>query len=199
MNKSQLKIFILPFATIVLLIVWLSVLYLPVIRNKKELEKKWELLQNQIRSEVPEARLESMKTFVDSLFAYIDVREEHFYPVERLLDLGRSIEQIGKQYGLTLVSVSPDYESLSLIQKAEEGVTELPLTLEFTGSFNQFAKFVESVPDFPYVIRVNEVFLDRESKDSLVLTVIIKGVIVLRKESADEDAVKNKEEVHNKA
>jgi Tfp pilus assembly protein PilO len=199
MNKSQLKIFILPFATIVLLIVWLSVLYLPVIRNKKELEKKWELLQNQIRSEVPEARLETMKTFVDSLFAYIDVREEHFYPVEKLLDLGRSIEQIGKQYGLTLVSVSPDYESLSLIQKAEEGVTELPLTLEFNGSFNQFAKFVESVPDFPYVIRVNEVFLDRESEDPHVLTMIIKGVIVLRKESTDEDAVRNKEEVHNKA
>ena len=198
MNKSQLKIFILPFATIVLLIVWLSALYLPVIRNKKELEKKWELLQNQIKNEVPEARLETMKTFVDSLFAYLDVREEHFYPVEKLLDLGRSIEQIGKEYGLTLISVSPGYESLALIQKAEEGVTELPLTLKFTGSFIQFAKFVESVPDFPYVVRVNEVFLDRE-EDQVALTVIIKGVIVLRKESVDENAVKNKEEVHNKA
>lgn len=198
MNKSQLKIFILPFATVVLIIVWLSVLYLPVIRNKKELENKWELLQNQIRSEVPEARLETMKTFVDSLFAYIDVREGHFYPVEKLLDLGRSIEQIGKQYGLKLISVSPDYESLALIQKTEEGVTELPLTLEFTGSFIQFAKFVESVPDFPYVIRVNEVFLEKESEDKPALNVIIKGVIVLRKESADEDAVKNKEELNNR-
>ena len=198
MNKSQLTIFILPVATIILFIVWLSALYLPVTRDKKELEKKWELLQNQIRNEVPEARLETMKTFVDSLFAYIDVSEEHFYPVEKLLDLGRSIEHIGKQYGLTLISVSPGYESLALIQKAEEGVTELPLTLEFTGSFIQFAKFVESVPDFPYVIRVNEVFLENESEDQLALTVIIKGVIVLRKESVSEDAIKIKEEVHNK-
>ena len=198
MNKYQLKIFILPLATLVLFIVWLSVLYLPVTRDKKELEKKWGLLQNQIRSEVPESRLGTMKTFVDSLFAYIDVREEHFYPVEKLLDLGRAIEQIGKQYGLTLISVSPGYESLSLIQKAEEGVTELPLTLEFTGSFIQFAKFVESVPDFPYVIRVNEVFLEKESEDQLALTLNIKGVIVLRKESVTEDAIKVKKEVHNR-
>jgi Tfp pilus assembly protein PilO len=198
MNKSQLKIFVLPLATIILFFVWLGVFYTPVTRDKKQLEKKWELLQNQIKSEVPESRLESMKTFVDSLFAYIDVREEHFYPVENLLDLGRSIDKIGKQYGLTLISISPGYESLALIQKADEGVTELPLTLEFSGSFIQFAKFIESVPDFPYVMRINEVSLYKESEEQPTLTANAKGVIVLRKESINEDAIKNKKEIHNK-
>jgi len=198
MNKSQLKIFVLPLATIIHFFVWLGVFYMPVTRDKKQLEKKWELLQNQIKSEVPESRLESMKTFVDSLFAYIDVREEHFYPVENLLDLGRSIDKIGKQYGLTLISISPGYESLALIQKADEGVIELPLTLEFSGSFIQFAKFIESVPDFPYVMRINEVSLYKESEEQLTLTANAKGVIVLRKESINEDAIKNKKEIHNK-
>jgi Tfp pilus assembly protein PilO len=197
MNKTQLKIFILPLATIVLFVVWLSVFYLPVIKQKKSLEKKWELLQEQIRDEVPELKLQTMKTFVDSLFVYLDVREERFYPAEKLLDLGRAIEQIGKQYELKLISVSPDYESLSLIKDTEEGISELPLTLEFTGSFTKFASFIESIPDFPFVIRANEIFLVLESEGQLEIT--IKGIIVLRKGSVDEKAIKNKEEVKSQA
>ena len=197
MNKTQIKVFILPLMTIIFFIVWLGAFYLPVTREKKLLEKKWELLQEQIKAEVPEVHLQSMKTFVDSLFAYIDVREEKFYPAERLLDLGRAIDQIGKQYELILISVSPDYESLTLIRETEEGVSELPLTLEFTGSFMNLANFIESVRDFPFVIRVNEVFLIKESESQLDIT--IKGVIVLRKGSVSEDTIENEEDVKTQA
>jgi Tfp pilus assembly protein PilO len=113
------------------------------------------------------------------------------------LDLGRIVDRLGKQYGIRLVAISPNYGSLSQISQSTEDVNELPITLEFKGRFSGVSRFLDNIHELPYVLRINETVIEKAEEGGSLLKIEFRGVIVLRKERADDYAL-TKDNVTNR-
>ena len=183
MNKT---IIIIPSFIIGLLFVWIILVYLPVSKNKGELKKQLTKFEEMERTNIAESKVREMKSIVDSLYTFIDEEMNHIYSEEHLLDLGKAVESIGKQYNLQLLSIVPVYDSLALLSEETSKISELPISIEFQGGFTQLTQFLDGIPEFPFVLRINEVFIEKKGQESSDLTILLRGVIVLKKERTDE-------------
>lgn len=184
------KTILLPSLAFLLLAGWFVVIYLPVQREMGDLKKRLTALTERARNEIPEVQVRSMKVVVDSLSSKLKEGLNRVYPQEKLLDLGRQIESIGGRYGLRLSSIAPDYQSLSQLKEGGKEILELPMTMEFEGEFLRFARFLDGIPEFPFVMRINEVLFEKKTEESSVLKIQLRGVIVLRKERVHEENIK---------
>jgi len=185
------KIVLILSLVFVLLVGWIAVVYIPVDRETGVLKKRLETLEEKERDKIPEEKVRMLEDEVDSLSSDLDNKMKRFYPEARLLDLGRTIQSTGKRYGLSLISVKLDYGSLALLKDSEQ-ISELPMTMEFKGTFNQLGKFLDDIHKFPFVMRVDEVLLEKEKRRGSNLNIKLQGVIVLRKERNHEITTKRK-------
>ncbi len=183
MNKT---IIIIPSFIIGLIFVWIILVYLPISKGKDELKKQLTTLEEKERNNISETKVNEMKNLVDSLGMSIDEGMKHIYSEERLLDLGKAVDSIGKQYDLQLLSIAPVYDSLALLIKETSLLSELPMLIEFKGGFNHFTQFLDGIPEFPFVLRINEVLIEKKDQESSDLNILLRGVIVLKKERMDE-------------
>lgn len=182
MDNSDKKLIMIPLLVVILIAVWLAMAYLPVNRETGVLKERLAVLQEKTKQQVPAWKIRMMKIVVDSLFKELNERERRLYPEDKLLDLGREIERIGKRYGLRLVSIKPDYESLSLLVGKNEDVSELPMTTEFKGAFQEFTRFMDAIPEFPFALKIKGLSLLKESQNHSELKIQLQGAIILRKE-----------------
>ena len=166
-------------------------IYLPGKKEINQLQGELDRLLQKGNEQITEGRMQVMKGIVDSLDKDLDDGMNRIYPEEKLLDLGRAIENIAKKYNLKLVSVSPNYSSLSLFQQEQTELSELPMMMEFSGKFKHMTRFLDNIPNFPFVLRVNEMKIENKEQSSAGLTFELRGVIVLRKERSDERIVDN--------
>ena len=178
MNK---RLIILISIIIILVIGWVVMVYVPATRDLGELSKKLAALEEKERKMIPYHQIRMIQADVDSLTENLDDRMERFYPEGKLLDLGRTIESIGKQYSLRLVSITPDYESLPLFVENNKEISELPLTIEFKGNFEQLTKFLDCIHEFPFVMRFHEMIYEKENTDQKELNITLRGVVALRR------------------
>lgn len=185
MNK---KLIVMSSVIVGLLVVWLVFVYLPIHREMGDLEEKLESFEEMEKFRISTNQLQYLRTVLDSLYIWVDESMERIYPENQLLDLGRVIENIGKEYGLKLVSIVPDYESLSLFTDQNGEIVELPVMMQFGGRFQQLTQFLDHTDALPYVLRINEVIIENhsESQYSSELDITLRGVIVLKKERTDE-------------
>ncbi len=185
MNK---KLFLMPGLMILILVVWIIVVYLPTNREMGALKDRLVSLNAMEQQRISENQVRHLRTILDSLYMWVDESMERIYPEEQLLDLGRVIENIGKEYGLELISIVPDYESLSLFIEQSGEIVELPVMMQFGGRFEQLAQFLDHSNALPYVLRINEVIIENnsESQYSSELDITMRGVIVLKKERMDQ-------------
>ena len=164
----------------ILLLGWVVMVHIPASRDLKQLNQQLAALEEKERQRVPEHRIQAIRTQVDSLSVNVDERMERFYPEEQLLDLGRTIESVGKQYSLRLVSITPDYESLPLFVENNKEISELPLSIEFKGHFEQLTQFLDAIPEFPFVMRFREMVYEKENSSKKELYITLKGVGFVR-------------------
>lgn len=190
MNK---KFVLMPSLGVLLFVGWFMTFHKPVRREMGILGEQLTELEEKEKQIVSEAEVRAIRSEVDSLFSKLDEGMGRIYPEKQLLDLGRAVENIGKRFGLKLISIVPDYESLSLFIEDKGEISELPVTMVFEGSFQEFTQFLDGISEFPLVIRVNEVTLEKENQDSTELNIQMRGVIVLRKEGTYEDTSKRKD------
>ena len=73
----------------------------------------------------------------------------------------------------------------------QKAFCELPITTEFRGTFQEFTRFMDGLPDFPFALRVHGVSLLKESQSRTELKIELQGVIVLRKEETLERSNEN--------
>lgn len=192
------KILLIPSLVLLSLVLWLVLFYLPLHHNASVLKKRLTTLEEKERSQISQKEIQKLENVVDSLSSNITKQMEKIYPEEKLLDLGRAMETIGKKYNLNLISITPDLTSLSAIWEATNEISELPISIEFQGQFMQVAQFLDGIPEFPFLLQVKEISLKREEKEGRSLIILIRGAIVLRKERLDESTVK-REIIANKA
>ena len=175
------KRIIFPASFIVVLVVgWIVMVYMPASKELGKLNQRLNDLKEKERQIIPDDTIEAMRVVVDSLATHLDASLERFYPEEQLIDLGKAIERIGKEYSLQLVNITPDYESLPLFQGNPKEISELPVTVDFTGGFPDLTRFLDTMSNFPFVMRFDEMTLSKEGSLSRELSISLKGVVVFR-------------------
>lgn len=195
MDKKQI---FLPTFLVGLLSAWLVFAFLPVRRETVALKERLRELEDRERKEIPEAQVDLMEAVVDSLALKYDISMDRIYPEKKLLDLGPDVEAVGKKYGLRLISIAPDYESLSSFAESQGEISELPVRIHFQGSFRGFAGFLDKLPQFPFAMRVHQAVLHKEEEDGSAINIQLQGVVILRKERVRDDVL-NQKKVMNQA
>ena len=176
---------------VILVAGWIMGIYFPDQKEIGELESRLNTLVQKGKEHITEGRVQVMMQIVDSLAKNLNAGMNRIYPEEKLLDLGRAVDQIAREYRLILVSITPDYASLSLFKENQEEISELPMMMEFNGSFQNMTRFLDNMSTFPFVLRVNEVTIQKKEQNSSGLKIDLRGVIVLRKERSNERIVDN--------
>lgn len=178
MNKKTI-IIISGFFLIV--IAWILLILMPYLTDKKGLELKIEDLEKRRSERISEEQLNTVENEIDSINAVFDVVTSKLLPEDRLLNLGRQMERIGKLYGLKMISINPEYENLNIFGEVGKAKTEFPTAIEYEGTFNQFTRFVDDINNFPILFRMTEVVLQKESIRQRNLSMIIRGKIVVKR------------------
>lgn len=189
------KLILIPSILAGVIVVWVVMFFLPVQKQSEQLGERLSFLEEKQRKEIPESRVRMMQAVVDSLNARLDNFNARIFPEERLLDLGRTVEGVGRRYGMTLVSIAPDYGMLSLLSQSNETVSELPMTMVFEGSFSGFAEFMDGMEEFPFLIRIHEASIEKEEESASSLEIQLRGVVVLRKERSNDYGLANEKDI----
>lgn len=192
------KLIIIPVLTVFVVFLWFMAVFSPLKKQGSELKNKIDVLLQRERAKISDKELEAVRILVDSLEKRIERGEKKFIPEENLLDFGREIEKILNNYNISLVSITPNYPSLAIFKDNTSAVVELPIRLEMRGRFLSFAKFLDSVPDLPFILRTTEVTIKVEEKSSKAVTIILQGVIVLTKERKNND-ISDKKNIDKRA
>ena len=121
MKQMNKQIIIIPSFILGLVVVWLISIYMPLNKEIGNLKMSLETLKEKERQIVPGHRVQVVRKSVDSLSTEIINLTKRLYPEDKLLELGQLIDEIGTAYSLSLVSVTPDYESLSLFKEEGNG------------------------------------------------------------------------------
>ncbi|RKY81045.1 hypothetical protein DRQ07_04830 [candidate division KSB1 bacterium] len=192
------KLIIIPALTVFVVFLWFMAVFSPLKKQGSELKNKIDVLLQRERAKISDKELEAVRVLVDSLEKRIERGERKFIPEENLLDFGRGIEKILGNYNISLVSITPNYPSLAIFKDNASAVVELPIRLEMQGRFLSFAKFLDNVPDLPFILRTTEVTIKVEEKTSKAVTIILQGVIVLTKERKNND-ISDKKNIDKRA
>ena len=184
------KIIIISALMVVMIITWFVVIYMPDSKNIGKMKDRLAVLEEKERQGISERKVHILENHIESLNKKLKSNLDRIYPQQQLVDLGGHVEKIGKQYHLRLVSIFPEYSSLSQLHEGGQEFNELHVTIEFAGLFHRVAEFLDNIDEFPFVIRVNGVTLEKKIEKQSELKITLQGVIVLRKERAHDSNVK---------
>lgn len=166
---------------------WFAFLYRPTHGRIVDLKQQLAELKQKEKEAIPQSDITRIEKYLDSLSVHIDAERLRFYPEADLLELGKSVEEIGKQYNLDLLSIIPDYNSLSELGGESGELSELNVDIVFQGMFSDFTRFLDNIETFPFAMRVQEAALEKETIETRELTITLQGVIVLRKARETDD------------
>jgi len=169
------------------IVVWVLLIYMPAQKKIEKLNIEKARLEEKVRAEISDQQVQFMKNMVDTLIVKLERAEARIYPLNRLLKLGEDIDHICSDFGLKLVTITPDYSQISIIYKEQQEVSELPVSFRVEGQFSQLAEFLDAIPTFPFLMRVNAFNIEKLDivKDTKLM-IELKGAVVLRKERVDE-------------
>jgi len=192
--NEWIKIAVVPVVCIALFAA-ATVLYVTPGKAKiQDLKEELDILYGKGDRMVPMEKILAQEAVVDSLSRVVRDMKDRLYPVAEFADLGQAIENSGRRFNLRLVTLTPDYSKLNLIQQQGVEITELPITINMQGQFLQFARYLERLSEFPYV-KATEVNLSRSEEllNSSDIAIEIKGVVIFKsKTKLNEPQTKKK-------
>lgn len=179
------KIFLIPSVIVLLVAGWIVLIFWPSTKLIKLLNERTRVLVQKDMQSISDLQVKSVQIETDSLTQRLDAGMRRLFDEDQLLNLGRVIDKIGNEYGLDLKTITPDYTILSNLKENREHITVFPLTITFGGTFIQFTKFLDSIPEFPIVFQVESIIFKKQSKSGSKLTAEMRSKIVMRKEVSD--------------
>ena len=187
--NDWVKILILPVAGILVLIAVYGGYIKPQDTKIEEMNEQLDILLGKGDRMVPIEKILTQEAVVDSLQLIVKDLKDRLYPVAEFADLGRAIESSGRKFNLRLVSLTPDYSKLNLIQQAGVEITELPITINMTGHFTEFAHYLERLSEFPYV-KATEVILKRSDEGGSLnqITIEIQGLVIFKNKLTQKES-----------
>ena len=187
------KIIILPALMVLFVLIWIFFIFIPKSNQIKELNHHLAELNKKEQQKVSESKIKAIEKDIDNLSKKFHNNVSRFFPEKSLLDLGEYFENIGGRYHLKLNSIMPDYASLHLLKDESQDVTELPVKMEFNGSFLQFARFLDNIPGYPFIIRIQQVSIANIENKYSKLNITLHGIVIIKKEFFYQENVENKQ------
>lgn len=166
---------------------WILLFQLPVQTKMTNHKIRLNEYTQKEHQQVSEARVAMMEQKVDSLNARFKKEKNRVFLEERLASLGTEIDRLVRKYNLTLFDVTPGYHNLRGFTENLEEIAELPLRIELKGSFRRFSSFFDDLPQFPFVMRIDDVVLEKIDPSRAELKIRMQGVILIRKERDNEN------------
>lgn len=182
MNK---KLIILLVLALLALMAWAVLFLLPHQARKSALSQEFHDLKARQARQVSVLDVQRLRAETDSLEAGLKERMIRIYKGKQLLDLGRVMERIGNKYGLRLVSIAPDYGSLSIFRESAQ-ISSLPIQMKYEGSFKSLTEFLDDFHDFPFFVDIESLSVKRLDLTQRFLSIDIKGIIVINNEQEGE-------------
>ncbi|MFO7891160.1 MAG: type 4a pilus biogenesis protein PilO [bacterium] len=180
MNKDIIALISL---FVVIFVIWMYVLYIPQTNKNDELNNKIQTYKEMERKYIPDSEIYSMEERLDSLGTKIKNIKDQFYMDKAILDIGRQIEQIGNEYGLEFQAISLlNYEMLEFFGSGnDKQLTELPAQFKFQGEYGELANFLDSIDDFPFLVRFTDMFIFNDFFIANKLRINLIGKVVIAK------------------
>jgi len=185
MRTFDLKKWIFPLLGLLLLVAWFFLGYQQLLKTNGKLRSQLSYYQSETQKNIPEPQIQKMRQQCDSLQAILVQKRSRVFPEDDFQDLGKKIGQVVDTYGLKIVSIRPDYESLKTLGESREEIFELPFHLDLTGTFSQFTKWIDDMNALPFAIKLGEFSLERENAERSALLIGLKGAVLLGKTKQD--------------
>lgn len=157
---------------------WVVIVVIPWQSELSQLNARFNELTLKESARISQVDVQILRAKVDSLDLKLTKKRTRLFPGEKLLDLGRTIEKLGNANGLKLISITPDYDSLHLIQQKNK-ISNLPVSIVFEGRFHQIGQFLDRCNKFPFVFRVNQITMDKPEPKINKLTIMLNGIMVI--------------------
>ena len=186
-DKKNQMLIIWPVILIAVVAAWYFLIFSGIQKEQSQLQNEMIVLQEKLKDRISKSQIELIQTEIDSLNTFLNTQNKRIYPVENLLTMGQEIEKMVKGYGLRLVTITPDFNSVTNLGQSMQDISELPVNIVFYGTFHELTKFIDSIEDLPYVMRIDEVHISKPEDKKGILDIDFKGVIVLRKERVSSD------------
>jgi Tfp pilus assembly protein PilO len=191
--NDWVKILIMPVAGLLILLAVFMGYIKPQDAKIEKMNEQLDILLGKGDRMVPIEKIMAQEAVVDSLHFIVKDMKDRLYPVAEFADLGRAIESSGRKFNLRLITLTPDYSKLNLIQQAGVEITELPITINMTGHFMEFAHYLERLSEFPYV-KATEVVLKRSDEEGSInqINIEIQGLVIFKNKLTQKDSQESK-------
>jgi Tfp pilus assembly protein PilO len=191
--NDWVKILIMPVAGLLILLAVFAGYIKPQDAKIEKMNEQLDILLGKGDRMVPIEKILTQEAVVDSLHLIVKDMKDRLYPVAEFADLGQAIESSGRKFNLRLITLTPDYSKLNLIQQAGVEITELPITINMTGHFMEFAHYLERLSEFPYV-KATEVILKRSDEEGSTnqIAIEIQGLVIFKNKLTQKDSQESK-------
>jgi Tfp pilus assembly protein PilO len=182
MNPKKSPWYLLPALMAAASLFWIVLMFIPMQKESQRLSLRLDELWGKMKQEIPEVEIRHAQGKVDSLVVSVENAERRLYPESELLKLGGVLETAGSRFGLKLVSVAPQYDSLTVVVNSKETISELPLRIEYTGTFDQLSRYLDQASEFPFILKMNGISIKKADPANPELSIQINGGVVIKKE-----------------
>jgi len=182
------KIIITLSVGIIIIGLWFGLFFMPVNKDVRSLKTRMSDLERKEKEVIPNEMLSLTRHEVDTLGSQLAYKIKRIYMQERLLELGKEVENIGKKYGIKLVKITPNFQAISNLLEGKK-ITSLPVTIEFSGQYRQFTKFLDELNMLSFNIRINEIEIEKSDASRYLLNFKLQGDIALKKREVDKEPV----------
>ncbi|MBN2414445.1 type 4a pilus biogenesis protein PilO [bacterium] len=179
----NIKSLVIPIISLLLAVAWIVLIYMPASSEITQLDLRYDELLEKQRDIISPLDISVLRAKIDSLSAGLQRRLASYYPEDKLLEMGSTLERIGKEYNLSMISVSPDHESLSLFISNQE-ISELPINVEYNGRFQDLTRFFDNMSEFPIAYRLKRTVIEKDPEKEGYLSILLKGIVVIKNTDA---------------
>lgn len=192
MDKNLSKLIMFPLLLVLVFVAWFLGLYLPMSHQADRLSTQIIQAEAKAKEIVPQAKIDILKTNIDTLMLYLDQRNSQLYPEEGILQIGKVFDELGKKTGLKLVQITPDYQILTNMANAPEEIIVLPLVCEYEGVFGELTSFIDSISEFPFNYQIQFFTVKHHEEIKGTLLISLQGRIIVQK-AKDRTKIDKKE------
>ncbi len=179
------KLIILSAVIAVIVIGWVFVYYMPASQELSVLNVDLADLREKENKKISQSEVNVIQSSVGKLISDIEEKMIRVYSGPLLLDLGRNVEKIAKDYDMDLIQIEVNYESLILFRSVEE-ISDLPVKMEFKGTFSNFSKLLDDVTNLPFAMRLQKIEIEKDQPETDYLKIVVQGIIVIKNEKNGE-------------
>ena len=101
--------------------------------------------------------LDALRAEVDSLEARFALMQSRILPKSELLQITEKLQGKATQFGLAISTISVDKSKLFGDEEGGSGFLWVPIEIGIEGEFFGLGKFLDTFPDFPFIIKPGEI------------------------------------------